>query len=80
MGNLDTAIEQLEKACRLSNYQAAEPMAFLSQAYAAKNDMKRAIDMSQKALNAAQKENREDIVTQLRASLESYQRALKERQ
>ena len=33
-GNIDAAIEQLEKACRLSNYQAAEPMAFLSQAYA----------------------------------------------
>jgi tetratricopeptide (TPR) repeat protein len=76
-GNIDVAIEQLEKACRLSNYQVAEPMAFLSQAYAAKKDIKRAVEMAQKALEAAQKENRDDIVTQLRASLESYQRAMK---
>ncbi len=80
MGNLDAAIEQLEKACRLSDYKAVEPMAFLSQAYAAKKDMKRAIETAQKALEAAQKENRDDIVTQLRASLESYRQMLKERQ
>ena len=80
VGNLDAAIEQLEKACRLSNYQVSEPMAFLSQAYAAKKDMKRAVEMAQKALELAQKENRDDIVAQLKASLESYQRALKERQ
>jgi tetratricopeptide (TPR) repeat protein len=76
-GNIDAAIEQLEKACRLSNYQLAEPMAFLSQAYAAKKDMKRAAEMAQKAIDEAQKENRDDIVAQLKASLESYQRALK---
>ncbi|MGD0571712.1 MAG: tetratricopeptide repeat protein [Sedimentisphaerales bacterium] len=75
-GDINTAIEQLEKACKLSN-QAAEPMAFLSQAYAAKKDFKSAIDMAQKAISAAQKEGRDDIVTQLRASLESYQRAMK---
>jgi tetratricopeptide (TPR) repeat protein len=79
-GNIDAAIEQLEKACRLSNYQVAEPMAFLSQAYAAKKDIKRAAEMAQKALDAAQKENRDDIVAQVKTSLESYQRALKERQ
>jgi tetratricopeptide (TPR) repeat protein len=77
MGNLDAAIEQLEKACRLSDYKVAEPIAFLSQAYASKKDMKRAIETAQKALEAAQKENRDDIVTQLRASLESYQRTMK---
>ena len=76
-GNIDAAIEQLEKACRLSNYQVAEPMAFLSQAYAAKNDIKSAIDMAQKAIPAAQKEGRDDIVAQVRASLESYQRVMK---
>ncbi len=76
-GDINTATEQLEKACRLSNYQVSEPMAFLSQAYAAKKDMKSAIDMAQKALSAAQKEGRDDVVTQLRASLESYQRAMK---
>ncbi len=79
-GNIDAAIEQLEKACRLSNYQVAEPMAFLSQAYASKRDIKRAAEMAQKALESAQKEGRDDIVEQLKASLESYQRALKERQ
>ena len=76
-GNIDAAIEQLEKACRLSDYQVAEPMAFLSQAYAAKKDMKRAVEMAQKALDAAQKEGKDDIVAQLKASLESYQRAMK---
>jgi tetratricopeptide (TPR) repeat protein len=76
-GDINTATEQLEKACKLSNYQAAEPMAFLSQAYAAKKDMKSAIDMAQKALSAAQKEGRDDIVTQLKTSLESYQQAMK---
>jgi tetratricopeptide (TPR) repeat protein len=76
-GNVDAAIVQLEKACRLSNYQVAEPMAFLSQAYAAKKDIKRAAEMAQKALEAAQKENRDDIVAQLKASLESYQRVMK---
>ena len=79
MGNLDAAIEQLEKSCRLSDYKVAEPMAFLSQAYATKKDMKRAIEMAQKALEVAQKENRDDIVAQLKASLESYQQMLKER-
>jgi protein O-mannosyl-transferase len=77
MGNLDAAIEQLEKACRLSDYQVAESMAFLSQAYAAKKDFKRAVDMAQKAIDAAQKENREDIVTQLKTNLESYKRTIK---
>jgi protein O-mannosyl-transferase len=76
-GNVDAAIEQLEKACRLSNYQVAEPMAFLSQAYAAKKDIKRAAEMAQKALESAQKENRDDIVVQLKAILESYQREMK---
>jgi tetratricopeptide (TPR) repeat protein len=76
-GNIDAAIVQLEKACRLSNYQVAEPMAFLSQAYASKKDIKRAAEMAQKALEVAQKENRDDIVAQLKASLESYQRAMK---
>lgn len=76
-GDINTATEQLEKACRLSNYQVSEPMAFLSQAYAAKKDFKSAIDMAQKAISAAQKEGRDDIVTQLRTSLESYQRAMK---
>jgi tetratricopeptide (TPR) repeat protein len=79
-GNINAAIEQLEKACRLSNYQEVEPMAFLSQVYAAKKDMKRAAEMAQKALEAAQKEDRDDIVAQLKAGLESYQRALKEKQ
>jgi tetratricopeptide (TPR) repeat protein len=76
-GDINTATEQLEKACRLSNYQVSEPMAFLSQAYAAKKDMKSAIDMAQKALSAAQKEGRGDVVSQLKASLESYQQAMK---
>ena len=52
-------------------------MAFLSQAYAAKNDIKSAIDMAQKAIPAAQKEGRDDIVAQVKASLESYQRVMK---
>jgi tetratricopeptide (TPR) repeat protein len=77
IGNLDAAIEQLDKACRLSDYKAAEPIAFLSQAYATKKDMKRAIETAQKALEVAQKENRDDIVAQVKASLESYQRAMK---
>jgi tetratricopeptide (TPR) repeat protein len=76
-GNIDAAIVQLEKACRLSNYQVAEPMAFLSQAYAAKKDIKRAAEMAQKALESAQKEGRDDIVAQLKTSLESYQRVMK---
>ena len=76
-GNIDAAVEQLEKACRLSNYQAAEPMAFLSQVYASKKDIKRAAEMAQKAIDAAQKEGRSDIVMRLKTSLESYQRAMK---
>ncbi len=76
-GDINAATEQLEKACILSNYQVSEPMAFLSQAYAAQKNFKSAIDMAQKALSAAQKEGRDDVVTQLRASLESYQRAMK---
>ena len=76
-GNIDAAIEQLEKACRLSDYKVAEPMAFLSQAYASKKDMKRAAEMAQKAIEVARKENRDDVVTQLKASLESYQEAMK---
>ncbi len=76
-GDMNTAIEQLEKACRLSNYKVAEPMTFLSQAYAAKKDMKRAIEMAQKALELAQKQGKDDVVAQLKASLESYQRAMK---
>jgi protein O-mannosyl-transferase len=79
-GDINAAIEQLEKACRLSNYQATEPMAFLSQAYAAKMDFKNAIDMAQKAISAAQKQGRNDVVAQLKASLESYQRQIKEKQ
>jgi Tfp pilus assembly protein PilF len=79
-GNIDAAIEQLEKACRLSNYQVAEPMAFLSQAYAAKKNMKRAIETAQKAIEAAQKEDQNDVVALLKASLESYQRILKDKQ
>jgi protein O-mannosyl-transferase len=79
-GNIDAAIVQLEKACRLSNYQAVEPIAFLSQAYASKKDIKRAAELAQKALELAQKERRDDVVVQLKASLESYQRVLKERQ
>jgi tetratricopeptide (TPR) repeat protein len=79
-GNIDAAIVQLEKACRLSDYKVAEPMAFLSQAYAAKKDMKHAIEMAQKAIDAAQKEGKDDVVAQLKASLESYQRALQEKQ
>jgi hypothetical protein len=55
-------------------------MAFLSQAYASKKDIKRAAEMAQKALDAAQKQDQNDVATQLKASLESYQRALKERQ
>jgi tetratricopeptide (TPR) repeat protein len=76
-GDIDAAIEQFEKACRLSEYRVAEPMAFLSQAYAAKKDIKRAVEMAQKAIEAAQKEGRDDIVVQVRASLESYQREMK---
>ncbi len=76
-GDVNAAIVQLEKACRLSDYKVIEPMLFLSQAYAAKKDMKRAVETAQKALEAAQKENRDDIVAQLRASLESYQKAMK---
>jgi Tfp pilus assembly protein PilF len=76
-GDINTATEQLEKACRLSGYQVAEPMAFLSQAYASKKDIKRAAEIAQKALELAQKEGRDDVVTQLKASLESYQRAMK---
>ncbi len=79
-GDINTATKQLEKACRLSNYQVAEPMAFLSQAYAAKKDMKNAIDMAQKAISAAQKEGRDDVVAQLKDSLESYQQKIKEKQ
>jgi len=79
-GDINTATEQLEKACKLSNYQVAEPMAFLSQAYAAKKDFKSAIDMAQKAISAAQKEGRDDVVAQLKDSLESYQRKIKEKQ
>ena len=79
-GNIDAAIEQLEKACRLSDYQAAEPLAFLSQVYAAKKDMKRAIETAQKAIEVAQKQGKENVAAQVRASLESYQRALNERQ
>jgi hypothetical protein len=52
-------------------------MAFLSQAYASKKDIKRAIEMAQKALDVAQKEDQNDVVAQLKASLESYQRAIK---
>jgi Tfp pilus assembly protein PilF len=78
-GNLDAAIEQLEKSCRLSDYKVAEPIAFLSQAYATKRDMKRAIEMAQKAIEVAQKEGKDDVVTKLKASLESYQQMLKER-
>jgi tetratricopeptide (TPR) repeat protein len=76
-GNIDAAIEQLEKACRLSDYKVAEPIAFLSQAYATKRDMKHAIETAQKAIEAAQKENRDDIVAQVKTSIESYQRAMK---
>jgi tetratricopeptide (TPR) repeat protein len=76
-GNIDVAIEQLEKACRLSDYKVAEPMAFLSQAYASKRDMKRAVETAQKALELAQKEGKDDVVAQLKASLESYQRTMK---
>jgi len=76
-GNLDAAIEQFEKSCRLSDYKVAEPIAFLSQAYATKKDMKHAIETAQKAIEAAQKENKDDVVAQVTASLESYQRAMK---
>jgi tetratricopeptide (TPR) repeat protein len=76
-GNIDAAIEQLEKACRLSDYQAAEPLAFLSQAYAAKKDMKRAVETAQKAIEVAQKQGKENVAAQVRASLESYQREMK---
>jgi tetratricopeptide (TPR) repeat protein len=76
-GNVDAAIEQLEKACRLSDYQAAEPLAFLSQAYAAKKDMKRAIETARKAIELAQKQGKEDVAAQVRAGLESYQREMK---
>jgi tetratricopeptide (TPR) repeat protein len=76
-GNMDAAIEQLEKACRLSNYQVAETMVFLSQAYAAKKDFKRAAELAQKAIDVAEKKGQSDIVAQLKASLESYQRTIK---
>jgi len=76
-GDINTATEQLEKACKLSDYQVSEPMAFLSQAYAAKKDFKNAIDMAQKSLSAAQKEGKDNVVAQLKDSLESYQRAMK---
>lgn len=76
-GDVNIAIVQLEKACRLSDYKAAEPIAFLSQAYAAKKDMKLAVETAQKALELARKEGKDDVVTQLKASLESYQRTMK---
>jgi tetratricopeptide (TPR) repeat protein len=78
-GETKKAVEQLEKACRLSNYQVSEPMAFLSQMYAAKNDMKSAIDMAQKAISAAQKEGKNEVVAQLKTSLESYKQNIKEK-
>jgi protein O-mannosyl-transferase len=79
-GNINAAIDQLEKSCAVSGYVQAEPMAFLSQAYAAKKDIKRAAELAQKALDIAQKQDQNDIAAQLKISLESYQRILKEGQ
>ncbi len=72
-GNVDSAVEQLQKACLLSDYKMAEPMAYLSQAYAAKRDFKQAAEVAQKAIGIAQTKGQTDIVNQLKASLESYQ-------
>ena len=74
-GNVNAAIEQLETACRLTDYSAAEPLDFLSQAYAAKKNMERAIEAAQMALNAATEQGKSELAGQIKGRLELYKRS-----
>ena len=76
-GEPDPAIEQIEKACRLTNYSDAEPLVLLSQAYAAKGDTGSAIEAAQKAIDAANKNGRKELAEQIKRRLELYQQTTK---
>jgi tetratricopeptide (TPR) repeat protein len=76
-GKIDASIEQLETACRLTDDRAPEPLDYLSQAYAAKKNMERAVEAAQMALNAANEEGKKDLAEQIKRRLELYQQTEK---
>jgi hypothetical protein len=77
LGKIDASIEQLETACRLTDDRAPEPLDFLSQVYAAKRNMERAVEAAQMALNAANELGKKDLAEQIQKRLELYQQSAK---
>ena len=71
-GNINAAITQLETACRLTDYRQAEPLDFLSQAYAAQKDTAKAVETAQKALDAANGQGNQQLAEQISKRLELY--------
>jgi tetratricopeptide (TPR) repeat protein len=71
-GNINAAVTQLETACRLTDYRQAEPLDFLSQAYAAQKDTTRAAETAQKAMEAANGQGNQQLAEQISKRLEFY--------
>ena len=71
-GDINAAITQLETACRLTDYRQAEPLDFLSQAYAAQKDTAKAVETAQKALEAANGQGNQQLAEQISKRLELY--------
>jgi tetratricopeptide (TPR) repeat protein len=75
LGKINAAIEQLETACRLTEDNEPEPLDFLSQAYAARKNMERAVEAAQMALNAATEQGKSELAGQIKKHLELYQQS-----
>lgn len=75
LGKIDKSIEQLETACRLTEDNEPEPLDFLSQAYAARRNMERAVEAAQMAMNAATEQGKSELAGQIKKRLELYQQS-----
>jgi tetratricopeptide (TPR) repeat protein len=75
LGKIDKSIEQLETACRLTEDNEPEPLDFLSQAYAARENMERAVEAAQMAMNVATEQGKSELAGRIKKRLELYQQS-----
>jgi len=75
MRNLNRAVALAEEACSLTDYNQPVPLDVLSQVYFGRKELDLAIKTAQKALEAANREGEGFLVAQIKARLETYQRA-----
>ncbi|MBN1561485.1 tetratricopeptide repeat protein [candidate division KSB1 bacterium] len=70
------AVQLMERACQLTNYEADVPLSLLAAAHAECGDFAKAIDIAGRALGLAQAKGKDDLAQQLKGQIEIYERAL----